>query len=174
MFEALMVYLIVAISIAAASITLTRARIFKPLRDRAMNSNYLLFKLVSCPYCMSHWLAAVFVPWTLFTISDVIWLDGLMTWFFLVGLAAMFEGFMMNQLHMQETYIQELEDEISDHETKLLTVRKEAAREAAREAAATITEHREAWTHEGARLERERYAATDLKFREPLKQDFTL
>lgn len=171
MFEALLVYLIVAIAIAAASITLTRARIFKPLRDRAMNSNYLLFKLVSCPYCMSHWLAAVFVPWTLFTITDIVWLDGLMTWFFLIGLAAVFEGFMMNQLHMQENYIQELEDEISVHEMKLV----EAREEAAKEAAATITEHREAWTHEGARLERERYAATDVKLREPLKTtDFTL
>jgi|SRR5690606_30327528 len=112
MFDHLLVLFMVALAIAALSITLTRARIFKPVRDSLAERNYLLFKLVSCPYCTSHWLAALLAPCTIFGLTEFWLVDYLLTVFILVGLSALLEGGMMNLLHMQEHYIQELEEEL--------------------------------------------------------------
>jgi len=44
--------------------TIARERLFAPLRDRLGGKETWLGYLVSCPYCVSHWIAAVLVPLT--------------------------------------------------------------------------------------------------------------
>lgn len=44
--------------------TVTKERIFAPLRDRLGGKDTWLGYLVSCPYCLSHYLAFVLVPLT--------------------------------------------------------------------------------------------------------------
>ena len=44
--------------------TMTRERLFEPLRNRLGGHDTWLGYLVSCPYCVSHWLAFVLVPLT--------------------------------------------------------------------------------------------------------------
>jgi hypothetical protein len=44
--------------------TLTRERIFEPLRTRLGGKRTWLGYLVSCPYCASHGIAFVLVPLT--------------------------------------------------------------------------------------------------------------
>jgi len=44
--------------------TLTKERMFEPLRQRLGGSETWLGYLVSCPYCTSHWVAFVLVPLT--------------------------------------------------------------------------------------------------------------
>ena len=44
--------------------TIARERLFAPLRDRLGGKETWLGYLVSCPYCVSHWIAAVVVPLT--------------------------------------------------------------------------------------------------------------
>ena len=44
--------------------TIAKERVFEPLRDRLGNKETWLGYLVSCPYCLSHWLAFVLVPLT--------------------------------------------------------------------------------------------------------------
>ena len=44
--------------------TVTRERLFEPLRNRLGGQATWLGYLVSCPYCASHWLAFVLVPVT--------------------------------------------------------------------------------------------------------------
>lgn len=44
--------------------TITRERIFAPLRARAGGGETWLGYLLSCPYCASHWLAFLLVPLT--------------------------------------------------------------------------------------------------------------
>ncbi|MGZ6131849.1 MAG: DUF1360 domain-containing protein [Myxococcaceae bacterium] len=44
--------------------TLTRERMFEPLRQRLGGNETWLGYLVSCPYCASHWVAFVLVPLT--------------------------------------------------------------------------------------------------------------
>jgi hypothetical protein len=44
--------------------TLTKEKIFEPLRDRLGNKETWFGYLVSCPYCASHYLAFALVPLT--------------------------------------------------------------------------------------------------------------
>lgn len=44
--------------------TITKERIFEPLRERLGGQETWLGYLVSCPYCASHWVAFVLVPLT--------------------------------------------------------------------------------------------------------------
>jgi hypothetical protein len=44
--------------------TITRERIFEPLRERLGGQETWLGYLVSCPYCASHWVAFALVPLT--------------------------------------------------------------------------------------------------------------
>ena len=44
--------------------TVTRERLFAPLRSRLGGNETWLGYLVSCPYCASHWVAFVLVPLT--------------------------------------------------------------------------------------------------------------
>jgi hypothetical protein len=44
--------------------TIARERLFAPLRARLGGKESWLGYLVSCPYCVSHWIAAVLVPLT--------------------------------------------------------------------------------------------------------------
>lgn len=80
MLALLMMLVIVAVS--TVTVTVTRSTLFAPLRERAAHKSRFLGKLVGCPYCMSHWVAALFVvaahlmletpllwfPFTLFTV----------------------------------------------------------------------------------------------------------
>ena len=44
--------------------TVSRERLFEPLRNRLGGHDTWLGDLVSCPYCVSHWVAFVLVPLT--------------------------------------------------------------------------------------------------------------
>ena len=46
------------------SYTLTRERLFEPLRRRLGGKKTFFGYLFSCPYCASHWIAFVVVPLT--------------------------------------------------------------------------------------------------------------
>ena len=44
--------------------TIARERIFAPLRRKLAGNDTWLGYLVSCPYCVSHWVAFIVVPLT--------------------------------------------------------------------------------------------------------------
>lgn len=50
--------IVIAVACSAAAMTITKASIFEYLREWVAARNQWLGKLVSCPYCTSHWLAA--------------------------------------------------------------------------------------------------------------------
>jgi predicted membrane metal-binding protein len=56
--------LLVSAVVMGLSQTLTRERIFEPLRRRLGGKDTWLGYLVSCPYCASHGIAFVLVPLT--------------------------------------------------------------------------------------------------------------
>ena len=65
--------------------TLTKERIFAPLRDRLGGKDTWFGYLCSCPYCASHWIAFVVVPITGTFVVDVPWqwgvLSSILRWF---------------------------------------------------------------------------------------------
>jgi uncharacterized membrane protein len=56
--------LAVSLVVMGLSHTVARERICAPLRDRLGGKETWLGYLVSCPYCVSHWVAFVLVPLT--------------------------------------------------------------------------------------------------------------
>ena len=53
--------LILALAVSTVSMTATKAKISKPLRERITSQSKWLGELVSCPYCFSHWASIVAV-----------------------------------------------------------------------------------------------------------------
>jgi uncharacterized membrane protein len=60
------VWQLVAVSLVVMGLshTIARERIFAPLRARLGGRDTWLGYLVSCPYCVSHWIALILVPLT--------------------------------------------------------------------------------------------------------------
>lgn len=50
-----------ALATAAITMTLTRGTVFRPLRLWVIRRSSWFGKLVTCPYCMSHWIALMVV-----------------------------------------------------------------------------------------------------------------
>jgi hypothetical protein len=57
---------LVAVSavVMGLSYTISKEAIFAALRDRCGGRETFLGYLISCPYCLSHWLAFILVPFT--------------------------------------------------------------------------------------------------------------
>jgi hypothetical protein len=56
--------LAVSAVVMGISYTIAKERIFEPLRHRCGGRDTFFGYLVSCPYCVSHWLAFILVPLT--------------------------------------------------------------------------------------------------------------
>lgn len=55
---------VVSAVVMGMSQTLAKEKIFAPLREKLGGKDTWLGYLVSCPYCVSHWIAFVLVPLT--------------------------------------------------------------------------------------------------------------
>ncbi len=51
------------VATGVASLTLTRARPLRPIRQWIQKRSQWWGELVGCPYCISHWVAAGLVAW---------------------------------------------------------------------------------------------------------------
>lgn len=99
-------FLLLGLCCATVSYTLTKGSIFGPLRVWAIERSLWLGKLMSCPYCMSHWIAlgamVIFQPKM---IGGPAWADYITTWFALVGLSALGAGSIFKLFFVKEEYI---------------------------------------------------------------------
>ncbi len=74
----------VSLVVMGLSYTIAKERIFAPLRDRLGGRRTWAGYLVSCPYCVSHWVAFALVPLTgtyPIRASHLGPLDGAASWF---------------------------------------------------------------------------------------------
>lgn len=105
---AVYIYVLMAFAISACAITLSHARVSSGLRAWLNEHAPLFGSLLSCPYCVSHWLAFILVflyPLPVVGNPIVNWFVGSMA---LVGLAAILSGVAMNVLHIHEDTIDAL------------------------------------------------------------------
>lgn len=79
--------LALALATASVTLTLTRASIFRPWRYWIARKSKWLGKLFSCPYCMSHWVALVFVLLS----QQFYWFEDIIAVFIVVTIAAPFQ-----------------------------------------------------------------------------------
>ncbi|MBC8132224.1 MAG: DUF1360 domain-containing protein [Deltaproteobacteria bacterium] len=87
----------VALVVMGLSHTIARERIGEPLRRRLTARNAWLGYLVSCPYCLSHWIAMILVPLTGTYPIDVVvrWgsVSAVVRWFLASVLGAVLAAF---------------------------------------------------------------------------------
>jgi len=78
--------------------TITRERLTAPLRERLGGKRTWFGYLVSCPYCVSHWVAFVLVPLTRAYYVEVVvgpnWVAKLLSWFLSSVLVAVIAAFL--------------------------------------------------------------------------------
>jgi len=85
-------FTVLAAAVSAASMTISKGKIFRPLRQK-ISAESFIGELIRCPYCTSHWLALAGVLWfkpALFLKNDSIISSFLVPWLALVAVAAPF------------------------------------------------------------------------------------
>lgn len=88
--------LVVPVAIAAASLTLSRGKIFRKQRLWLKKRAPWLGALLSCPYCVSHWIAAAaYIAYPKWLFTGSVLGDFLLGVFYLVGTSALFSGLIM-------------------------------------------------------------------------------
>jgi hypothetical protein len=89
--------LAVSLVVMGLSHTIARERICEPLRRRLGGRETWLGYLVSCPYCVSHWLAMILVPITgvhpIHVAPDLGMLSGVLRWFLATILVTVLAAF---------------------------------------------------------------------------------
>lgn len=102
--------LIQALAVSALSITIARAKIMAPLRERSKGK---LRELLHCPYCLSHWVSfgivgVVDIP----HMGNTPYVDYPLYAFGLIGLSALITGGIFRLLLWQESRIEDLEKDL--------------------------------------------------------------
>jgi hypothetical protein len=79
------------VATGVAALTITRAKPLRPIRDWIYLRSLWWGELASCPYCMAHWVGAIFVVWQM--ALDHAWgarqaFQGVLTWLMVVAIAS--------------------------------------------------------------------------------------
>ena len=76
------------VATGVAALTITRSRPLRPVRDWVRSKSDWWGELISCPYCMAHWVAAVFSIWSFATWGRPRPITGVLIWLVTVGLGS--------------------------------------------------------------------------------------
>lgn len=84
--------LFLSFPIAVLAWTITRSSLFEMIRTKIQDYSIWLGKLITCPYCCSHWLALILVLIYKIRIvsSSLLFLDYIMSICFIVGCSTLF------------------------------------------------------------------------------------
>lgn len=92
--------IILSMCVSTVSLTIAKSKFFSFLRHWVNKRNEKLGSLVSCPYCMSHWVAAFYVV-LLYTyspiimVTNILFIDISITMFATIALATIISGIML-------------------------------------------------------------------------------
>ncbi len=100
--------IILAFATAAISMTISKAKVTAPIRDWALENIPWVGKMLSCPYCVSHWAAAGLVLW------EPVALNFFIAVFAVIALATIIEGLMLRLMFMHEMEIDRLNTELDE------------------------------------------------------------
>jgi len=76
------------VATGVVTLTLTRAKMFLPARRWIIDRSSWWGELVSCPYCMAHWVAAFFTICSFATWGRPRAIQGVLVWLVTVGLGS--------------------------------------------------------------------------------------
>ena len=96
-YEGLFAVFVLSLATTSISVTITKAKVFAPLRDFIFRIWNWLGELFSCPYCMSHWVAGVFVAiYRPTIIHKWIYIDLTVSLFVIVTISAIISGIILS------------------------------------------------------------------------------
>jgi len=96
MLNTLYMVLVLSLAVSAVSVTISKAGVFSWLRKWIASRNEWLGKLISCSYCMSHWIAiAVVCVYQPVLIKPYYILGLIVSIFVIVAVSAMVSGVIM-------------------------------------------------------------------------------
>ena len=117
---ALYIFVLTALAVSAVAITLSHAKVSSGLRKWLNVKAPLFGSLLSCPYCVSHWLAFIIM---FLNPLPIVAGGGFLNWlvgsFALVGAAAILSGIAMNVLHIHEDTIEALREALTEARAEL-------------------------------------------------------
>jgi hypothetical protein len=114
---------ILAFSVSAISLTITKAQIFGWLRERLQGSKWL-GGVIECSYCTSHWLAFALVAYyqPVVVKSQVLLIDLAVSAFVVVGIATMVSWLVYNsykKLDVEGPMVQQLRQALQKAQAKI-------------------------------------------------------
>ena len=96
-------FILLSLCVSTISITVTKSRFFLFLRHWANKHGWWLGTLLSCPYCLSHWvsgflviLLSIFNP--LIQLTNILWIDTIILIFATVSLVTVINWMMCASL----------------------------------------------------------------------------
>lgn len=132
---------VLALATAAISTTISKGRIFASTREWIIERNEWLGKLVSCSYCISHWVALVFVAiYRPILIQQWFIVDFFVSVFSVVAISAIISGVIIKLTPWQQPLPAGEPDDEVDQEVEQLRVALQAARDKIVEQNKTIRE----------------------------------
>lgn len=111
--------ILIALAVAAVSLTLTKSHIAAPFQDWLRARSLMLWKLSTCAYCVSHWVAVVAVAFAAPTVFDDAITNFVVLTFAVISLSSMIVGVVMRALFMHEREVSLLRDEVHDLNTHI-------------------------------------------------------
>jgi len=95
-YEELLKIVLLAFVVSPICLTITKTKVFQPMRTFIMSKNKWLGKLFSCPYCLGHWTSfaatAVFRP-VAFSCDYFFLIDLAVSAFIMIALSTIISGF---------------------------------------------------------------------------------
>lgn len=105
----LIALLLLAAAAATTSTTLTKGSIFRAVRlkvkpaQKDRRFRMFIWKLISCPYCMSHWVSAVvLLVYPVAPLQYLGWPDYVLSWLILVFVSAILSGILIRLISFSE------------------------------------------------------------------------
>ena len=101
--ERILVLLCIAMAVSVVSITVTKAVIFKRVREWIENRSVFFGELFSCPFCFSFYVTLGFLVISPFNVVPSFgYMSIVLTYFVVIGIAAVFTGIIYHLFSLME------------------------------------------------------------------------
>ncbi len=104
--------IVAAFAVAAVSMTVARSSALRPIRESFLQTHpRTIGKLLSCPYCLSHWATVFVIPW----LGPADLYSAVVAFFAVIAASAVITGFAIRLLHMGQDEFEDLRDDLEQH-----------------------------------------------------------
>lgn len=122
MAETVFVFALLSLATAACSLTIAKSTITDGLRDWALRRVLPVGQLLSCPYCLSHWIAFILMLWAKPVLFNGFWINLCVGTFSLIGGSTIVVGIAVKLLLIDEKELRELREEVAGLESHIRSI----------------------------------------------------